>query len=65
MGETDSLTASNLVESKVVIKALGATVNIAGYATDNVRISVRDGRKCLVIDLDDPNVTVNDIDVRL
>lgn len=65
MGETDSLTASNLVESKVIIKVLGATVNIAGYAADNVRINVRDGRKCLVIDLDDPNVTVNDIDVIL
>lgn len=61
----EGLTASNLVENKVVIKALGTTVNVAGYNADNVRISVRDGRKCLVIDLDDPNVTVNDIDVRV
>jgi hypothetical protein len=60
----EGLTASNLVENKVVIKALGATVNVAGYNMDNVRIGVRDGRKCLVIDLDNPNVTVNDIDVR-
>ena len=61
----DGLTASNLVESKVVIKALGTTVNVAGYNTDNVRIGVRDGRKCLVIDLYDASVAVNDINVRL
>lgn len=61
----DGLTASNLVESKVVIKAIGTTVNVAGYNTDNVRIGVRDGRKCLVIDLDDASVAVNDINVRL
>ncbi len=61
----DGLTASNLVESKVVIKALGTTVNVAGCNTDNVRIGVRDGRKCLVIDLYDASVAVNDINVRL
>lgn len=61
----EGLTASNLVENKVVIKALGTTVNVAGYNTGNVRIGVRDGRKCLVIDLDDASVAVNDINVRL
>lgn len=61
----EGITASNLVENKVVIKALGATVNVAGYNMDNVRIGVRDGRKCLIINLDDASVAVNDINVRL
>lgn len=61
----EGLTASNLAENKVVIKTLGVAVNVAGCNADNVRISVQNGRKCLVIDLYDTNVTVNDIDVRL
>lgn len=61
----EGLTVENLIENKVVIKTLGATVSIAGYAANNVRTIVQDGRKRLVIDLDDPNVTVNDIDVRV
>lgn len=61
----EGLTAVNLVENKVVIKTPEVTVSVDGIAVDHVRTSVRDGRKCLVIDLDDPNVTVNDIDVRV
>lgn len=61
----EGLTAVNLVENKVVIKTPEVTVSVDGIAADHVRTSVRDGRKCLVIDLDDPNVTVNDINVRL
>lgn len=59
------LTAVNLAENKVVIKTPEVTVSVDGIAADKVRTSVRDGRKCIVIDLDDPNVTVNDIDVRV
>ncbi|MDE6763702.1 MAG: DUF4317 domain-containing protein [Oscillospiraceae bacterium] len=61
----EGLNAVNLAENKVVIKTSEATVSVAGIAADKVRTSVQNGRKCLVIDLDDPNVTVNDIDVRL
>lgn len=64
-GGSDGIRVENLIESKIVLKTTEVTVSVAGYAADSVRISVRDGRKCLVIDLDDPNVTVNDIDVRL
>lgn len=61
----EGLTAVNLVENKVVIKTPEVTISVDGIAADKVRTSVRDGRKCLVIDLDAPNVTVNDIDVRV
>lgn len=55
----------NLIENKVTLKTLDVTVSVAGAATDKVRTSVQNGRKCLIIDLYDTNVTVNDIDVRL
>lgn len=64
-GGFDSLRVENLIESKIVLKTPEVTVSVAGVAADHVRTIVQDGRKRLVIDLDDPNVTVNDIDVKL
>lgn len=63
-GGFNSLRAENLIENKVVLKTPEVTVSVAECVADHVRTIVRDGRKCIVIDLDDPNVTVNDIDVR-
>ena len=62
-GEADGLTAENLIESKVVLSTPEITVNINRYATDKVRTSVIGGRRCLVIDLDDPSITVNGVNV--
>lgn len=64
-GGSDSLRVENLIENKVVLKTPEVTVSVAGVASDKVRTSVQDGRKCLVIDLDDASVAVNDINVRL
>lgn len=60
-----ALTASNLVEKKTVLSAESITVNIGKDATDKVRTSVIQGRKCLVIDLDDPKVTVNGMEMEI
>lgn len=64
-GGSEGLMVENLIENKVTLKTLDVTVSVAGAATDKVRTSVQNGRKCLIIDLYDTNVTVNDIDVRL
>ncbi len=53
------LTASNLVTSKTVISLPDITVNISKGATDKVRTSLIGGRRCIVIDIDDPNVVIN------
>lgn len=53
------LKASNLVETKTVIATPDITVNIKKGAADKVRTSVIQGRRCLVIDLDDPSVVIN------
>ncbi len=56
------LKATNLVETKTVLSAEAITVNIGRDAVDKVRTSVIQGRKCLIIDLDDPNLKINGID---
>ena len=53
------LTATNLVTSKTVIAMPDITANISKGATDKVRTSLIGGRRCIVIDIDDPNVVIN------
>lgn len=59
------LTASNLVETKTVLTSPGITVNIKPSAADKVRTSVVDGRRCLLIDIDDPTIEINGLPVTL
>ena len=59
VGEADGLTAENLIENKTVLSTPEITINIRRDATDKVRTSVIDGRRCLVIDLDDPSISIN------
>ena len=53
------LTASNLIDTKTVVASAGITVNIKPSAADKIRTSVIDGRKCLLIDIDDPTIEIN------
>lgn len=64
VGDT-ALKASNLVENKTVLSVPEITVNISKEATDKVRTTVIQGRKCLIIDLDDPSVTINGIETTI
>lgn len=59
VGEADGLTAENLIVNKTVLSTPEITINISRDATDKVRTSVIDGRRCLVIDLDDPSICIN------
>ncbi|MCM1579018.1 MAG: DUF4317 domain-containing protein [Ruminococcus sp.] len=60
-----TLKASNLVENKTTLAASEITVNIGSDATDKVRTTVIQGRKCLIIDLDDPSVKINGIETKI
>ena len=51
--------ASNLTDSKTTLSASGVTVSISGDATDKITTREIDGRRFLMISLDDPEVTVN------
>ena len=59
------LTASNLIDSKTTISSAGITVNIKPDVADKVRTSVIDGRRCLLIDIDDPTIQINGLPVTL
>ncbi len=59
------LKASNLVETKTVLTSPGITVNIKPSAADKIRTSVVEGRRCLLIDIDDPTIEINGLPVTL
>ena len=50
------------METKTVLSVPEITVNISKDGTDKVRTTVIQGKKCLIIDLDDPSVLVNGIE---
>ena len=53
------LTVSNLVENKTVLSMQGITVNVGRDSVNLVRTALIGGKRCLLIDLDDPEITVN------
>ena len=63
-GENE-LKAYNLIEHKTTVDIDGIKVNIKSYDTDKVRTSVINGRRCLIIDIDDPTVEINGFPVTL
>lgn len=64
-GEDIELTATNLVEKKTVINSGAIKVDVKPNALDKVHTSVINGRRCIVIDIDDPMVEVNGLPVNL
>ncbi len=57
--------ASNLTDSKTTLTSSGVTVSISGDATDKITTRMIDGRKFLMISLDDPEVTVNGFQMKI
>ena len=64
-GDAEGLIAENLIEKKTVLATPEITINISRDATDKVRTSVINGRRCLVIDLDDPSISINGLTTNL
>lgn len=60
-----TITATNVVEHKNVVTAPGIRIDIKSSVADKLRTSVVDGRRCLLIDLDDPTVEINGLSVNL
>lgn len=59
------MTAVNLVEKKTVVAVPSITVNIGKGAVDKVKTRMVDGRNCLVIALDDPEISINGLEMNL
>lgn len=60
-----SLTAVNIVDKKTVLTVPSITVNIGKDAVDKVKTQIIDGRKCLIIALDDPEISVNGLETKV
>ena len=59
------ITVNNLIDNKTTISVDGITVSIGKDATDKVRTQCVDGRRYLLIDLDDPAVEINGLTARI
>lgn len=59
------LTASNVIDYKNIVEMPGIKVDIKATSADKVRTSVIDGRRCLLIDIDDPTIEINGMSVSL
>ncbi|MBR1562911.1 MAG: DUF4317 domain-containing protein [Ruminococcus sp.] len=59
------LTAQNLIDTKTVVAMPSITVNIKRDAVDKVKTQVIDGRRCIVIDLEDPEIEVNGFETKV
>ncbi len=59
------LSVCNLTENKTTLTAEGITIQIAKDATSKVRTQFIDGRRYLLIDLDEPEIQVNGMQVTL
>lgn len=62
---TATLTASNIVEKKNVVQTPGIRIDIKSSFADKLRTSIVDGRRCLLIDIDDPTIEVNGLPINL
>lgn len=62
---TEKLTISNLAESKLNLSNSYVSVSIDHRDAGKVHTSVYNGRRCIVIDLDDPSLLVNGMPVHL
>ncbi|MBQ6633489.1 MAG: DUF4317 domain-containing protein [Ruminococcus sp.] len=58
------LTAQNLIDARTVVAMPSITVNIKRDGVDKVKTEMINGRRCLVIDLDDPEIEVNGFEVK-
>lgn len=62
---TEKLTISNLAESKISLNNSYVSVSIDRTDVGKLHTSVQNGRRCIVIDLDDPSLLVNGMPVHL
>lgn len=63
--ENKPLAACNLIESKTVLTAPGITVQIKKEAIEKVHTQNINGRRYLLIDLDDPSIKINSLNVQI
>jgi hypothetical protein len=61
----EPFTAVNLAYRNVNIKGEGFAFRISGDFADKVRVQNIDGRKCILIDIDEPDIVINGIETQI
>lgn len=59
------LTAYNVIDNKTTINTEGIKISVGSADTDKIRTAVIDGKKCIIIDVDEPTIEVNGLPVNL
>jgi hypothetical protein len=59
------LSVCNITENKTTLTTEGITIQIGKDATSKVRTQCINGRRCLLIDLDEPQIQINGMQVTL
>ncbi len=57
--------ATNLTLPKTTLQTPDVKIIVGKNATDKVRTTVIEGRKCLIIDLEDPSIEINGLDAKI
>lgn len=60
-----TITASNVIDYKNTVQTPGIKIDIKAECSEKLRTSVVDGRRCILIDLDDPTIEINGLPVNL
>ncbi|MEE7581853.1 MAG: DUF4317 family protein [Oscillospiraceae bacterium] len=63
--DKNSFTASNIVDTKTVISTPEITVNISQEGVQKIHTGNINGRRCIVIDVDDPSVEINGLPTKI
>lgn len=63
--DKNSFTASNIVDTKTVISTPEITMNISQEGVQKIHTSNINGRRCIVIDVDDPSVEINGLPTKI
>lgn len=64
IGKTPMI-ATNLVDSKTVVSTSEITINVSKEGVDKVRTSNINGRKCIIIDVDENSIEINGLSTKM
>lgn len=64
IGDTP-LTVSNIIDNKTAIQLSDISLTVKKDGSAKVRTAIMSGRKCIVIDVDDPNIKINGVNTVL
>ena len=56
---------SNVIDSKTTLETQGIKISLTQNSSDKIKTGIKEGRKCIIIDIDDPIIEVNGVPIKL